>query len=519
MNKSEKSLEYNIEQRVMALNWLANIASNKIGTAHELQEEMRKNLEKLFTDKTLLAKIGLWELEWGPVVIQEGKDVKNKVATNAMFVARQADYDGKKNDHYVVAIAGTNAISRYGWFTEDFKTEQMVLWNNVANDTGTCTPTEGDTDKPRVSAGTCIGLTHLLQMKHKQAKSKVWNPHLFKADKNDEIIEQTLTDFLTDRFGGEQKKYDLLSVTEHSLGGALSATMALRLAESQRQPVGMIKQPWNPTNSVTLTAMPTAGATPGNKAFSEYYGNMIGMKTTRVWNHLDPVPYGHQPDMVRCIANLYYPYIIPDAGIYAFAGVILSRSLLGTTKYPGGGHYTQLVPQTSPLQGQFNAVFQPIPAAVILQFATDSVVKKLLTMMGLKEETIHKIIFAINDVLKVVKWLGETNELIELIRKALIGIPFVGPVIEKILEILVWLVNHLKGFFAFLQQLGYQHVWAYCDLMGLTGMQKIAQSVMKSDASHDDFEILAKHIDEYIGKIWAEIMTKEYLETNGLKLN
>lgn len=498
---------FNIEQRVMTLNWLSNSASNKFGTANQLQEEMQKDLEKLFSNSAMQSKIGLWELEWGPVVIQEGKDVKTKVATNAMFVAKQTAYNGH-DDHYVIAIAGTNAVSMYGWFVEDFKTNELVLWSQAANEEKNCKPTSSDPAEPHVSQGTCIGLTHLLNMS--------WQPPKPQGKNKTAPAAQTLLQFLEERFGELPLQRDLLSVTGHSLGGALSAALALRLSESQLKPYGAIKKAWNPSNSVTLTAMPTAGPTPGNKAFANYYNNTIGFKTTRVWNKMDPVPYGHQPDMIRAIPSMYYPYIVPDAGLYAVVGILLGNSVFGTSKYPEGGEYTQLMAQTAPLPGQFNAVFAAVPPGVIIRFSADFLLKKLLPILGIKDEKrINQIILIVNDTLKVMGWLSQTrHEILEAISKALSHIPGV----ELVMKTLAWLVDHLKGIFAFLQQLGYQHVWAYADLMGLTGIQQLVQEITKNTEPHTDFERMLKAVDTWLAEILHQVFTDSYLKSNGLNV-
>ncbi|MBI3239328.1 MAG: hypothetical protein HYZ43_10900 [Flavobacteriia bacterium] len=496
---------FNIEQRVMTLNWLSNSASNKFGTASQLQEEMQRDLEKLLTNASMQSKIGKWELEWGPVVIQEGKDLNTKVATNAMFVAKQTAYNGH-DDHYVIAVAGTNAISMYGWFVEDFKTEELVLWSQAANEDKTCKPTLLEPSAPRVSQGTCIGLTLLLNMAWQAPKP---------VGKNKPIpVSQTLVQFLDERFGENPIQHDLVSVTGHSLGGALSSALALRLAEAQLRPSGSIKKAWNPLNTVTLTAMPTAGPTPGNKAFSDYYNNTIGFKTTRVWNKMDPVPYGHQPDMIRAIPSMYYPYIVPDAGLYAVVGILLTKSIYGTSKYPEGGEYTQLMAQTAPLPGQFNSVFAAVPPGVIIRFSADFLLKKLLPMMGIKDEKrINQIIIIVNDTIKIMGWLTKTrHEVLEAINKALSSIPGV----ELVMKTLAWLIDHLKGVFAFLQQLGYQHVWAYADLLGLTGVQQLVQEVTKTKDPHTDFERMLKAVDEWLANILHQTFTNDYLKQNGL---
>ena len=55
-----------------------------------------------------------------------------------------------------------------------------------------------------------------------------------------------------------------LTVTGHSLGGALSPTLALAFVD----PTNPLLSNWSKSQ---VNAYPTAGATPGNQAFASYY--------------------------------------------------------------------------------------------------------------------------------------------------------------------------------------------------------------------------------------------------------
>lgn len=513
-NEAQQMPYYNIQQRVMALNWFSNMASNKFGTAEQLQKELATTLHNLLQDTEIVKMIGNWTIEWGPVVLEEGWDTNKQyhVATNAMYVARQKGTDGQ-GDHYVIAIAGTNALSLYGWFIEDFNTHEMVQWSQVltasAQDlsTGNVAVNTDNPGAPRVSMGTARGLGTLLGMEWQAQESQ--RKFLIKRTKSTGEV-QSLLEFLREKFA-QSTSADKLTVTGHSLGGALSASMALYLYEMQAKD-------WNPSKTVELTAMPTAGASPGNKSFSNYYGNLMGLKTLRVWNRLDPVPYGHQPDMLQYLPQLYYPYIIPDAGVYGFAGFLLSRSYAGTTGTSReGGFYTQLMPETAGMPGQFNSVSQPIPTGVIFRVGVDVFYTQVFKMLNIPDKLSKAIIGVINDILKIQSWLGLEGYFLKLIYEAIIRIPGVESAIKLIMSAIQLVNRYTSSLLQFVGQLGYQHVWAYPNLLGMKGFQEAIKKYMKDDQPHDDFEKILKYSHSRLEALGSFIFGKDLLEAHGLK--
>ncbi|MDR3516486.1 MAG: hypothetical protein P4M00_11750 [Azospirillaceae bacterium] len=173
---------------------------------------------------------------------------------------------------YVVAIAGTGAMSSFDWNDEDgdkntspagHAITTVVSWSLfvAGPNTNASTPTKGE---PYISLGTATGVYELLQMK-------------------DPTTKNTLVQFL------KSASPDVLIVTGHSLGGALSATLGFYLIESNALPSG-----------TTTYVYPTAGASPGNDIFSEQFSTALPQATpgtafyqvwnTDVWNTHDVVP-------------------------------------------------------------------------------------------------------------------------------------------------------------------------------------------------------------------------------------
>jgi triacylglycerol lipase len=507
---------YTIEQRIMALNWFSNLASLKTGKAADLQAGMKQNILDLFKDQTIIDMIGEWSLEWGPVVVEEGIDKTTRFSTNAMYVAKQKNYNGK-NDHYVIAIAGTNAFSFYGWIVEDFKTNTMVLWKDAGTNTNVTIPYVNrcadagaqDPSAPRVSKGTCIGLQVLLDM-----KSPVVLGEKKSLLKTTEVLSEgiSLLKFLENHFGVQNAPMDLLTVTGHSLGGALCSALTLRLAERQLDSPGV--SGWNPSHTVDLTAMPTAGPSAGNQAFSDYYNNTLGLKTTRVWNSMDPVPCGHEPSMLQYVPHLYYPYILPDAGLYSAAALLLKNSYAGTAPtQKEGGFYTQIMPQVASLHGSYNSEFTPLPPGTLLQFGVDYFYPRVLEAAGFSPLKIKEIMFAINTILKIQKWTGHEGAIIDFIIKE-IGKLFGDS--GKLMEIVKFLLHNTSAIGAFLQQLGYQHVWAYADLLKMEGFKKAVDAVTKDHQPSDLFEWILQNEPEMLAKFFHKIFHTNLLREKGL---
>ena len=251
---------YNLQQSVFMLSLGSNGAFGKLGDQATLQSEMEaylggpsqrgRSVGGTFFEKLNAASAdypGLaghdWETVWGPVVYVAHTDRgTNPGATNTMYVAKSAS-----QNCFVVAIAGTNPLGIYGMTVEDLKVEpaNMRAWPPTTTlppppavqtvpllDWG---PANGG---PAVAEGTSIGLSVLFTMQ-------------------DPASGQTLQKFLADNTNST----DTLVFTGHSLGGALSPTLALLL-----YPKGATQSGW-----ANIYILATAGPTPGNAALAELF--------------------------------------------------------------------------------------------------------------------------------------------------------------------------------------------------------------------------------------------------------
>jgi hypothetical protein len=126
-----------------------------------------------------------------------------------------------------------------------------------------------------------------------------------------------------------------INVSGHSLGGALSPTLALWLSD--------VRAEWDPAGNATLSVLPSAGPTAGNAAFAQYSDSQIGAQVTRLYNPLDIVPKAWTTSDLQQIPTLYAPDIQPDFLIKGFADLAVDISK--------DGNYTQINLAAPPLSG------------------------------------------------------------------------------------------------------------------------------------------------------------------------
>lgn len=448
---------YNRLQQVFCLNWLSNAAAGRRGTQSELQDYVTEGVNQTLADRKVQNLIGNWltkespsQVAWGPVVYQHNTDgsLFDNVADNTMFVAENTIGDVTT---LVVAIAGTNPVSWYGWLVEDFNVVPTVAWSEVlaGNFAG---EHSSDRSTPRISQATATGVQHLL------------------LDMTD-ATEGFLLDFLTERVKTAEPGTLEVMVTGHSLGGALSATLALYLTDLQGNP-----DSWDPDRKAVVTALPSAGATPGNGAFAVHYDDALGSRTNRIWNALDVVPHAWELGMLNEVAHLYYPYIVPNPLVLTLVGAATAASIASEQDY------LQLNHQTAPLPGQIslNGIVSKIaPAKVAIKIVADFIARVLAKRLdwpaNLEKAVAQLIAAAIETIIKA-----------EESRNASGTDPFVtgshsttfaaledrerdfAAVTKVVKDFDPDILDQLTGLLNFLSQVGYQHVTAYLQLLQVT---------------------------------------------------
>ncbi|KAG9035480.1 hypothetical protein FRB95_011186 [Tulasnella sp. JGI-2019a] len=233
----------NIYQQVFGLNASANYLAKKTNeTLEKMQAEIEEALPKV------IATFGSWTVVWGPVVWQaqtglatpSGPPPLSEGPDNVWYVAYNATTNA-----YVVAIAGTAKYSKYDQKHEDGDVHNVVdlsEWLSTgltgAFTTHTKLSRADDAKNTYISQGTAEGIHALLNNKSPQTA---------------QAPGTLLGDFLA-----TIPATSTLIFTGHSLGGALSPTLALAWWKStmpKNVPLANVK------------TYPTAGATPGNANF------------------------------------------------------------------------------------------------------------------------------------------------------------------------------------------------------------------------------------------------------------
>ncbi len=377
------SVSYNRLQQVFCLNWLSNCAGSKTGTDESLTAFAESCVSQVLQDPTVIGLIGTWQVVWGPVVIVGEALPFKDVAANTMFVAQQTGEDGGTT--YVVAIAGTNPDSLYGWFGEDFDIENTLPWSQALGLDFTGATINSDTTLPLISAGTANGLDVLFNVMTDPLESGT-----------------SLIQFLTNAVATAPTGPVEVIVTGHSLGGALSASTALLLADTQGQTGG-----WDPSYRAIVSALPSAGAPPGNIVFAKHYDAVLGSRTNRVWNALDVIPHAWEPDLLLQAPHLYFPYLAPNAAVLALVDVVFGYTTTSQQTY------LQLNRQTPPLPGQVD-IAATIPAPVSWeQLAIDEiasiVAEKVAKHYGWPAATRAALAKAIEAVLDAVEQIEQAK--------------------------------------------------------------------------------------------------------------
>lgn len=288
---------YSLEQKAFVFSMISNAAANMRNAAvPDLEAAVVSRFNTVTSGNTQYLGTG-WELAWGPVVHEESD---SGVADNTVFVTRGTD-DGKPV--YIVPIAGTNAVSAFDINTEDLEVAMLKPFSD---------------DGAKIAQGTQIGVAILENLRFNGA---------------------TLQRYLT----SVANPNATLIFTGHSLGGALSPTLALDLAVN----LGFDLSKWG-----AVRVYPTAGPTPGNDKFVDLFQktfpatgpwnrNVINTidVVPRAWNHLDTIRQTYDPDLEgsACIRALVFA-LQQHRGLF-------------------NKQYDNL--PTAPFTGHYNATLQP----------------------------------------------------------------------------------------------------------------------------------------------------------------
>lgn len=265
-------VRYSKQQQAACLSNLSNLLFKAKRPFHELQEILSTGTQTVLADSRVQELIGEWKIVWGPVVHSvefdpSKKTDKRQIPDNVCFVAK-TNQNG--TPIYLIAIAGTNSKSlREDICNQDLRVrpKNMEDWKKV---------TGNESVKGKIALGTRMGLTTVLNnlIDHQKSSSlKDW------------IIAHPFED------GSE------LITAGHSLGAALSSTLAVWLADT--------RQVWEGSN-ICISTYPTAGPTPGDKNWAEHAMETLQGRFYGTYNSLDAVPRAW--DRIDTVKSLYEPF-------------------------------------------------------------------------------------------------------------------------------------------------------------------------------------------------------------------
>lgn len=273
-------------QTMLALAFLADLESSKaIKSQPEAETAAQTNINTFLQSDGCAQGIGAWELCQKPIIYVAHKDGAPKdtmTSRNTTVILKKVPLNTTKKEtktqEFVIGVAGTNFINSYDWFTEDVQITKQIPWSTNIVSYGTSEYTRPKTNlKKVVSESTAIAL------------SNTWN--IGNSDGS------TLTELLKNSLPTEGEV--IISVTGHSLGGAISPALALALEEN--------KADWCPSGvTATISTYIFAGPTAGDKDWVKYLKeNLDGV--TSVYNSHDLVPHAWNLDMIKDMRTLFTP--------------------------------------------------------------------------------------------------------------------------------------------------------------------------------------------------------------------
>lgn len=271
-----ENTDFTPEQKIMlAFAFMGDIESGKQVISKIASEQKAKDtLNSAFKNSYITDYMGNWSCENVWIYSNRG-EARN---TNVVFVSE----DGTE---LVIAVAGTNFINNYDWFTEDFLVGSQVNW---APDIVNAGARPKDQFMGQISEGTAIALQNS------------WNLKCSILD--EKTLVEWLRDYLASPHGENISK---VTVSGHSLGGAISPVLAQALADHESE--------WNIQDRIIeIRSFLYAGPGIADQGFVNYVQNGK-VQLNSVYNTKDVVPHSWLLRMLNNVHDLFVPFLPDDS--------------------------------------------------------------------------------------------------------------------------------------------------------------------------------------------------------------
>lgn len=280
-----------------------------------------------------------YELVWGPACYQAGLSM---VADNTMFVARRRSDPAR----LYVGVAGTHPLSLFSWLFHDFDVYNLVEWpyarrtdefyrivrgeDTTGHETGTVQPATG----PASAKAATTSEASAQEADALDCSENEWDRRLmvsqgtFRGLKTlvamqDPATKQPLLRFLAEQCEAFHRMHSSsdgarldITVTGHSLGGALCHALALYLHDNVSV--------WDAHGCARLACVSFAGPTIGNRLLARYYDACLGARTRRVANMYDIVPHAWDSEYMPQMYHIYEPQIATPVALEVLLQVFVS---------------------------------------------------------------------------------------------------------------------------------------------------------------------------------------------------